>query len=55
MAAVTESLSMPTITALAGAKPMKLPEPQPGSSTRPPLKPACCTATHIASAMAGSV
>ena len=40
MRAVTGSSSTPgDRTASAGAKPMKLPEPQPGSSTRPPAKP----------------
>ncbi|SLJ75935.1 Uncharacterised protein [Mycobacteroides abscessus subsp. abscessus] len=55
MAAVIGSFSTPTITASGGANPMKLPEPQPGSRTRPPVKPAERTASHMAWAMAGSV
>ena len=54
-AAVIGSFSTPTIWALGGANPMKVPAPQPGSSTRPPVNPASCTAFHMAAAMAGSV
>lgn len=53
-AAVIGSFSTPTIWALGGANPMKVPAPQPGSSTRPPVNPASCTAFHMAAAMAGS-
>ena len=55
MAALMGSFSTPTICAVSGAKPMNVPAPHPGSRTRPPVKPACCNAFHICSAMAGSV
>ena len=41
IAAVIGSSSTPVMRAAGGAKPMKLPEPQPGSRTRPPVKPSC--------------
>jgi hypothetical protein len=39
IAAVTGSRSTPVISAPSGARPMKLPEPHPGSSTRPSVNP----------------
>ena len=53
--AVTGSSSTPVIWAFFGAMPMKVPAPEPGSSTRPPSKPNSRIASHIASTMAASV
>ncbi|MFC5076181.1 hypothetical protein ACFPN0_32395 [Kitasatospora cinereorecta] len=38
-----------------GAKPMKLPEPEPGSRTRPPVKPRPRTAPQIERTRSASV
>jgi len=43
------------MVAAGGANPMKEPTPQPGSSTRPPVKPAASTLSHRAATIAGSV
>ena len=53
--AVDGSSSTPVSSAPSGASPMKIPAPQPGSSTRPPLKPRSRTACQIAAATCGSV
>lgn len=49
MDAVSGSSSTAIIYAPVGAKPMNVPAPLPGSSTRPPSKPRRCIASHIAS------
>jgi hypothetical protein len=53
--AVIGSISTPTILASGGARPMNVPAPQPGSSTRPPAKPASRRASHSEAAISGSV
>ncbi|CAM5735242.1 hypothetical protein SFUMM280S_03484 [Streptomyces fumanus] len=59
MAAVVGSTSTPVIcTGVAvriGAKPMKLPLPEPGSRTRPPTKPRPRTAPQIERTRSASV
>jgi hypothetical protein len=55
MVAVIGSISTPTIVASGGARPMNVPAPQPGSSTRPPAKPASRSASHTVAAISGSV
>jgi len=55
MPAVTGSSSMPVTCALGGANAMKFPDPQPGSSTRPPVKPSSRAPSQIAATSAASV
>ena len=50
--AVTGSSSIPAIAVPSGASPMKFPDPQPGSRTRPPLNPNAASPLHIARASA---
>lgn len=42
------SSSTPVISADSGANPLKVPTPDPGSSTLPPSNPSSCTAAHMA-------
>ena len=49
------SSSTPTMRAPSGARPMKCPDPQPGSRTSPPSNPNSVTAFHMAAAITGSV
>jgi hypothetical protein len=59
MRAVTGSASMPVSTVLAaaasGSMAMNRPVPQPGSSTRPPVKPMRVSARQIARTMNSGV
>ena len=55
MPAVTGSSSIPVTWAPSGANAMKLPLPQPGSSTWPRSKPSAWTAFQIAWTIAASV
>ena len=55
IAAVTGSSSTPVMSAPFGAKPTKLPLPQPGSRTAPRSNPSRLTAVHIAWTKAASV
>jgi len=53
--AVLGSSSTPVSCAPAGASPMNVPAPAPGSSTRPAWNPRSVSVCHIACAIAGSV
>ena len=53
--AVTGSSSTPVTWAPSGARPMKFPDPQPGSSTRPPVNPSLRAPSQITAASAASV
>ena len=55
IAAVVGSNSTPTIAAVAGARPRKLPDPQPGSNTGPLVTPRSVSVRHMMRAIAGSV